>query len=393
MALRSRPCRRTARAAALAASALLLLPGPAASALARSSHPTEPDPPRPRPAPPQTLLDRPGTQVRRMAGAPALPESVSSTSWLVADAVSGEVLAAHGAHRKLPPASTLKSLFALTVLPQLKATTRHRVTQKDLLGVGEGSSLVGVEPGQTYRVDDLWRGVFLRSGNDAVHVLSSMVGGERAAVRQMQAKAVELGARDTHVVTPDGYDERGQVSSAYDLAVFGRAGLADRQFARYCSTGFARFPDRKGSFSIQNTNRLLTGADGVGHYQGLIGVKNGYTTNAGNTLIAAAHRGSRTILVTVMHPESGEGHAVYSEARSLLNWGFAAAGEVRPVGSLGKLPQHQAPHRVVRARAQHPVLAAKPLFSLGTLISAGAAAVLMAGWGWLALRPRSRSSS
>jgi D-alanyl-D-alanine carboxypeptidase (penicillin-binding protein 5/6) len=320
-----------------------------------------------------------------MSGAPALPADLSSRSWLVADARTGEVLAALNAHRRLPPASTLKTLFALTALPQLTPGTRHKVTDRDLAGVGEGSSLVGVVPGHRYRVDDLWRGVFLRSGNDAVHVLAAMIGGERSTVRQMQATATRLGARDTRVVTPDGYDEPGQVSSAYDLAVFGRAGLADEQFARYCATGFARFPDEHGSFAIQNTNRLLTGADGVDRYTGLIGVKNGYTTNAGNTLVAAARRGGRTVLVTVMHPEAGQG-SVYAEARALLNWGFDAAGQVRPVGSLPALPSRKAERVRAAAPRPAPVAGAKPLFSTGTLVSAGAAAVLMAGWAYLALR-------
>jgi D-alanyl-D-alanine carboxypeptidase (penicillin-binding protein 5/6) len=83
-----------------------------------------------------------------------------------------------------------------------------------------------------------------------------------------------------------------------------------------------------------NTNRLLTGADGVEAYPGLIGIKNGYTSNAGNTLIAAARRDGRTLVVTVMNPREGGGHAVYEEARSLLDWGFEAAGHVDPVGSL-----------------------------------------------------------
>jgi D-alanyl-D-alanine carboxypeptidase (penicillin-binding protein 5/6) len=84
-----------------------------------------------------------------------------------------------------------------------------------------------------------------------------------------------------------------------------------------------------------NTNRLLTGADGVGRYPGLIGVKNGYTSNAGYTLIAAARHEGRTLLVTVMNPQSDDGQAVYEEARELLDWGFdAVGGGVRPVGSL-----------------------------------------------------------
>ncbi|WP_143677446.1 D-alanyl-D-alanine carboxypeptidase family protein, partial [Streptomyces scabiei] len=159
-------------------------------------------------------LYRPGTQVRPRPGAPRAPQDVSAVSWLVADADSGAVLAAHDAHRKLPPASTLKTLFALTVLPGLPAGLRHTVEAEELAGIGAGSSLVGVKEDLTYRVADLWRGVFLSSGNDAVRVLAALNGGWRATAEQMQDKARSLGARDTHVVSPDGYDAPGQVSSA-----------------------------------------------------------------------------------------------------------------------------------------------------------------------------------
>ncbi|MFE7766067.1 D-alanyl-D-alanine carboxypeptidase family protein [Streptomyces sp. NPDC057438] len=278
-------------------------------------------------------LFRQGTQVRPRAGAPRTPQDISARSWLVADAGSGEVLAAHDAHRRLPPASTLKTLFALTVLPGLPAGLRHTVKSEELAGIGAGSSLVGIKENSTYTVADLWRGVFLSSGNDAVRVLASLNGGWKVTAEQMQAKARALGARDTRVVSPDGYDAPGQVSSAFDLAVFGRAGLRNAEFAGYCATATAKFPAGGWSYGIQNTNRLLTGA-GVERYPGLVGVKNGYTTNAGNTLIAAAKRGGRTLVVTVMRPESGGGHAVYEEARSLLDWGFRAAGHVDAVGSL-----------------------------------------------------------
>ena len=272
------------------------------------------------------------------AEAPALPGGLSALSWVVADATTGDVLASRASHRHLPPASTLKTLFALAVLPKLPAEKLHTVTAADLDGIGEGSSRVGVEQGRTYQVADLWRGVFLRSGGDAVHVLAAMNGGVQKTVTDMQERALQLGAVDTRVMSPDGYDTPGQYSSAYDLALFGRAGLTDPAFARYCSTGVAAFPvgvdrdSRAGSaFEIQNTNRLLTGTSDVSPYRGLIGVKNGYTTLAGNTLIAAAHRGKRTLIVTVMNPQAG---SVYEEARSLLDWGFAADEKVQPVGTL-----------------------------------------------------------
>ncbi|MEV7186748.1 D-alanyl-D-alanine carboxypeptidase [Kitasatospora sp. NPDC093102] len=278
-------------------------------------------------------LGRTTVQVAPLAGAPALPSELTGRSWLVADAATGEVLAARDPHLPLPPASTLKMLFADTVLPKFDRALEHKVTTAELADLGVGSSLVGVKEDLPYRVEDLWRGVFLSSGNDAVHVLSHMNGGIQRTVAEMQERARALQAGDTKVLSPDGYDMDGQVSSAYDLTLFARAGLHNADFRSYCATRTARFPGgmdkltgQRTSFDIANTDRLL------GKYPGLIGVKNGYTTNAGATFTGAAERGGRTLLVTVMHPES-QGK-VYDEAASLLDWGFAATGKVQPVGRL-----------------------------------------------------------
>jgi D-alanyl-D-alanine carboxypeptidase (penicillin-binding protein 5/6) len=279
-----------------------------------------------------------GVQVDPMAGAPAVPPNISALSWMVSDPDSGRVLAAKNPHWALPPASTLKTLFADTVLPKIPTGSTHKVLDSDLAGMGSGSSMVGVLPGHTYKVTDLWLGVFLRSGNDAVHVLAAMNGGVAETVRQMQARAVELGAGDTHVVSPDGYDMPGQVSSAFDLSLFARDGLKNADFARYCSTFKSEFPGgpytKNKPFEIDNTDRMLGGIDGVPRYPGLIGVKNGYTTNAGNTLVVAAKRDGHTVLVTVMNPQDHATNAVYNEARELLDWGFAATDKVNPIGSM-----------------------------------------------------------
>lgn len=285
-------------------------------------------------------LGKAGTQVSLGPGAPVLPEKVTGRSWIVADAESGDVLAAHNAHWRLPPASTLKMLFADTVLPRLPKTEIHKVTTDELADMGDGSSLVGVKENQTYSVHDLWLGVFLRSGNDAVHVLSSMNGGISKTVQDMQEHADELQALDTHVVSPDGYDANGQVSSAYDLTLIARSGMQKKDFREYCSTASAKFPGEKvkgeerGTFEIQNTNRLLTGAYGITPYKGIAGVKNGNTTHAGATFTAVAEQNGKVLLVTVMNPDSRESQAVYKEAGRLLDWGFAAAGKVKPVGEL-----------------------------------------------------------
>ncbi|ORT59445.1 serine hydrolase [Streptomyces sp. CB03238] len=331
----------------LVAAALLLLPSMPAADPAAGPRPVEPVPPPAAVPVDPALLHRPGTQVRLPPGVKA-PPRLSARSWLVADAATGEVLAARNAHRRLPPASTLKALFALAALPGLSPERQHTVSKHELRGIGDGSSLVGVREEVTYRVADLWRGVFLSSGNDAVRVLAGLNGGWSETAREMQTTARSLGALDTRVVSPDGYDAPGQVSSAYDLAVFGRAGLRNPDFARYAATAYAKFPAGRWTYSIRNTNRLLTGADGVRRYPGILGIKNGYTTNAGHTLIAAARKGPRTLVVSVMNPRRGGAYAVYEEARDLLDWGFAAAPHARPVGSL--LPP----------RAALPVSAAAP---------------------------------
>ncbi|WP_053657310.1 D-alanyl-D-alanine carboxypeptidase family protein [Streptomyces sp. MMG1121] len=275
-------------------------------------------------------LGQPGTQVNLAAGVPVLPKGLTARSWIVTDAESGEVLAAHNAHWRLPPASTLKMLFADTVLPRFPKSTPHKVVPSDLAGMGVGSSVVGIKEGQTYRVQDLWLGVFLRSGNDAVHVLSAMNGGVQQTVKDMQDHADELQALDTHVVSPDGYDAPDQVSSAYDLTLFARSGLQKKDFRDYCSTVQAKF----GTGDIRNTNRLLSGDTDVPVYQGIAGVKNGNTTHAGATFTGVAERNGRVLLVTVMNPEKHDHNEVYKETAKLFDWGFQAAGKVSPVGEL-----------------------------------------------------------
>ncbi|WP_405769251.1 D-alanyl-D-alanine carboxypeptidase [Streptomyces sp. NBC_00080] len=336
-----------------------------------------------------------GVQVN---GGGALPKKLTARAWLLADQDSGEVLACYRAHLRVAPASTLKMLFADTLLDRFEHTERYRVTDADLAGIPSGSSLVGVKAGVTYTVGQLWQGVFLRSGNDAVQVLARMNGGVAKTVAEMQARAVDLQALDTHVVSPDGFDHDGQLSSAYDLALFARHGLRDADFRAYCGTRTAEFPAGGGkTFRIENTDRLLSGTYGVTPYPGLIGVKNGFTSNAGNTFTGAATRAGRTLVVTVLHPKSGH-NAVYEETAALLDWGFAQGSSARAVGTLvealsegGTRASGSSAGRAPHAGAQASSVDGAGPDGWGALGGAGGAVALLAG-GAYALRRRRRRS-
>ncbi|MCN9239960.1 D-alanyl-D-alanine carboxypeptidase [Streptomyces sp. RY43-2] len=390
-----RPSRRAVLG--LAAAAPLALAAPASAAPERAAAF-----PRQGGAPRVIGGERLGLRGVQVHGALGLPRKLTARSWLVADHDSGEVLAAYDAHRRLAPASTLKMLFADTLLKKFERTRTYRVTDEDLADVPDGSSLVGVKAGITYTVEELWLGVFLRSGNDAVHVLSHMNGGLAKTVAEMQAQAYDLQALDTHVVSPDGFDHKGQICSAYDLTLFARHGLKNPAFRGYCATRTADFPaGGKKTFQIQNTDRLLTGAWGLEPYKGLIGVKNGFTSNAGNTFTGAATRDGRTLLVTVMHPRSG-GNTVYEETAALLDWGFARGATGRAVGTLVD-PLSEGGSRAASASAKGKGLEGArgaeasgvggggP--SWGLVGGIGGAMALLAGGGALALRGRRRGTA
>lgn len=255
----------------------------------------------------------------------ATPPAVRAYAWVVADVDTGAVLAARAPHARLRPASTLKTLTALVLLPRLDKRDQVVGTDGDAGIVG---SKVGVYPGLRYSVDLLFQGMFLASGNDAVHALAAHdQGGVDATVQRMNAKAAEIGALDTHVADPTGLDADGQYSSAYDLALFARAGLERSDFRKYASTKYANFPLAKsGSYQVANQNKLLF------TYDGALGVKTGYTTLARNTFIGAARRDGHTLVVTLMNSP----HGITQDATGLLDWGFEHYDQLKPVGTLIK---------------------------------------------------------
>lgn len=254
--------------------------------------------------------------------APELPDGLTASSWLVADLDTGEVLAAKDAHARYAPASTLKTLTAVTLIPLLDPN-RKVVPVFDDINV-EGSK-VGLVERVGYPVHELFSALMMVSGNDAANVLASAAGGQAATAALMNEKARALRAYDTHAVNPHGLDAEGQVSSAYDLALIARAGMADPAFAAYAAA-------RKGSVSAPGSARIemYTKNKLLKSYEGGLGIKNGYTSRARASFVGAAERDGRRLVVTLMRAQP----RVADEAIKLLDWGFAVAGSVDPVGEL-----------------------------------------------------------
>jgi serine-type D-Ala-D-Ala carboxypeptidase (penicillin-binding protein 5/6) len=305
-----RPCRvpATPRAAALLAGLAVLAPVPAAAA---------DDPSAPLGGP---LLGARGTVVA--PGAPALPP-LTAQGWLVADLDTGEVLAARDAHGRYAPASTLKTLTAVTLIPRLDPRLRVVPTFDD---VNVEGSKVGLVQRVAYPVPELFEALMMVSGNDAANALATAAGGQQVTADLMNAEAERLQARDTHAVNPSGLDAEGQVSSPYDLALIAREGMTIPAFRDYVAK-------RKSSVSAPGRARIETYTKNklLRNYDGALGIKNGYTNKARASFVGAAEHGGTRLVVTLMKADP----RVWAEAAALLDWGFAArAAGVAPVGEL-----------------------------------------------------------
>jgi D-alanyl-D-alanine carboxypeptidase (penicillin-binding protein 5/6) len=226
------------------------------------------------------------------------------------------VLAARDPHGKYLPASTLKVLTALTLIPRLDK--KRIVIATDADADIEGSR-VGLVPKGRYSVDLLFQSLLLMSGNDAANALARAAGGVPATVALMNAQARHLQAYDTHAATPSGLEGPGQSISAYDLALITRAAFALPDFRRYDSQRRGKIPAQSAkfkAFEIANQNRLLW------DYPGAIGGKTGFTDAARHTYIGAAARHGRRLAITFLYAER-QPIDLWQQGAALLDWGFA----------------------------------------------------------------------
>ena len=237
---------------------------------------------------------------------PDIAEQISSKSVMVMDAATGEAIFAKAPDAPRQPASTIKIVTGMIALKSLEDDDFVRVSPK---AAGMPSSKVNLDPGQSYKADDLINAVLLASANDAsVALAEGISGSEEQFANLMTMSARMWGASNTVCRTASGLTAEGQQSTARDLANLFRYAMRHEDFARRMhersiSTSYGK--------SLRNHNKALWRIDGAD------GGKTGYTTAARQTYVGQFSRDGHTIVVAIMGSES-----MWADLAKLVNYGF-----------------------------------------------------------------------
>ncbi|MDI6710234.1 MAG: D-alanyl-D-alanine carboxypeptidase family protein [Bacillota bacterium] len=253
-------------------------------------------------------LAMPAVQVPAQA-APA----ITGEAAVLMDLDTGQVLYTKNADRRMYPASTTKILTALTALEQ--GRLEDVVTTSERASLTEGSS-VYLKIGERQRLKDLLYALMVNSGNDcAVAIAEHIAGSEEQFVDLMNDYASRLGATHSHFANPHGLHDPQHYTTARDLAVIAREAMKNPTFRKIVATRTYTLdrPDDKRPTLLVNRNRLLW------TYDGCLGVKTGYTSEASQCLVAAAERNGQRLLSVVL---KSQGPALWTDSAALLDYGF-----------------------------------------------------------------------
>lgn len=242
---------------------------------------------------------------------PARAVKTNARAAVVLDVQTKTLLYAVNEDERRSMASTTKIMSAVIVLENADLTRSYRVTAAD--AAVEGSSL-GIQEGDVLSVEALLKALMLVSGNDAAHALANAVSGSQSAfVQLMNQKAKSLGLNNTHFANSSGLTEKDHYSTALDMAYLTAYALNNAAFRRLCSTQSESidFISPKKRVSLQNHNRLLA------EYDGCIGVKTGYTRDAGRCLVSAAVRSGQTLVAVTLDDADD-----WADHKRMLDAGF-----------------------------------------------------------------------
>lgn len=238
------------------------------------------------------------------------------------DADSGEVLFAQDSHKRLPPASVTK---VMTMLLIMEACEAGKISMEDTVTISEraasmGGSQMYMEPGEQHTVEELMMGVAMVSANDGCVALSEhLAGSVEMFVERMNQRASELGLKDTNFVNTNGLPVANHYTSAYDIAKMSRQLIrfpkTKEWFTKWQATIEVGLPGKEKEFGLTNTNRLIK------QYSGAIGIKTGFTQDAGYCLSGAAERDGTRLIAVVLGCKTSP--IRFAQISKMLDYGFA----------------------------------------------------------------------
>lgn len=242
----------------------------------------------------------------------------NSKSAILLDASTKTILFKKNEQEKLAPASMTKVMSMLLIM---EAIDNGSLSLDDDVTISEnaasmGGSQVYLQAGETYKVKELLKGIAVASGNDAVVAMAEKISGTVSDfVARMNERAKELGAVNTHFVNPHGLDAEDHYTTAYDMALMAFELLKHPTILEYTSIYEDYLQKNDGSsIWLVNTNKL------VRFYDGVDGLKTGFTATAGYCLTATAKKNNLRLISVVMGAETSDKRS--SDTTSLLNYGF-----------------------------------------------------------------------
>ena len=242
----------------------------------------------------------------------------TAKSAILIDASDGKVLYEKNADEKLPPASMTKLASMLIIMEYIDS---GKIALTDQVTISEaaasmGGSQVFLEAGEVYTVEQLLKGIAIASGNDAVVAMSEKIAGtEQTFVDLVNKRLKEIGANNTVFLNAHGLDTEGHVTTARDMATIALELLKHPKILDFTSIYEEYLEKNDGSKTwLVNTNKLIR------FYNGVDGLKTGFTSNAGYCLTATAKKGDLRLISVVMGEDTTENRS--SDTVKLLNYGF-----------------------------------------------------------------------
>lgn len=250
---------------------------------------------------------------------PVFAIETNAKSSVLIDVSSKTILSEQEKDMELPPASMTKMMTLLLVMERLDA---GKISLTDMVPISKNASAMGgsqvyLEEGVSYKLETLLKSVAIASANDSAVALAEYIAGSTTEfVKLMNEKASELGLKHTSFKNVHGLDEEGHYSSAYDMALIGVSLLSHPAILNYTKIyeDYVEHPNGNKTW-IVNTNKLIN------YYEGVDGLKTGFTNNSGYCITVTAKRGNMRLISVVMGEEDNK--IRNQDIMTLLNYGFS----------------------------------------------------------------------